>query len=153
VEVTGRLSRAARYEVTRKCVQAYADAPRKGTSVILDRMVELTGWNQDYAHQQVRARLRQPTSRAAVTVAMINRRKMRAELPAMNTATTDRYLAPVKASSPIRGKTTTQTGSLLRTSITTQTGRRRGGHRARFRRGRYLRPLRPLAEGRDSPVA
>ena len=65
--------------------------------------------------------------------------KVRAELLAMSAATIDRYLAPVKAS------------SLLQTSITTRSGRRRGGHRARFLRGRYPRPLRSLVEGRVHP--
>ena len=194
---------AARYEVTRKYAQAYADAPKKGKSVILDQVVELAGWNRDHARQQLRARLRQPKGRAAV----IDRRKMRgckysydarvvlqkvwavsggscgqylapamkgwldlmdaegslvfgqdrysskvrAELLAMSAATIDRYLAPVKASSPIRGKTTTRSGSLLQTSITTRSGRRRGGHRARFLRGRYPRPLRSLVGGRVHP--
>lgn len=68
---------AARYEVTRKYAQAYAAAPKKGKSVILDQVVEITGWNRDHARQQLRARLRQPQGRAAVTVAVIDRRKIR----------------------------------------------------------------------------
>ena len=44
--------------------------------------------------------------------------QVRAELIAMSAATIDRYLAPVKAKDPIRGKTTTKPGSLLRNSIT-----------------------------------
>ena len=45
-------------------------------------------------------------------------KQVRAELIAMSAATIDRYLAPVKAKDPIRGKTTTKPGSLLRNSIT-----------------------------------
>ena len=44
--------------------------------------------------------------------------EVRAELEAMSSATIDRYLAPARRSDPIRGKTTTKPGSLLRTSIT-----------------------------------
>ena len=43
---------------------------------------------------------------------------VRAELEAMSAATIDRYLAPTKARDPIRGKTTTKPGHLLRQSIT-----------------------------------
>lgn len=60
MEVEARLSMAARYEVTRKYAQTCADAPKKGKSVILDQVVELTDWNQEHACQQLRARLRQP---------------------------------------------------------------------------------------------
>ncbi|MBK8460332.1 MAG: DDE-type integrase/transposase/recombinase [Candidatus Phosphoribacter sp.] len=42
---------------------------------------------------------------------------VRAELEAMSAATIDRYLAPARARDPIRGKTTTRPGSLLRNSI------------------------------------
>ena len=38
------LSLAARYEVTKKYAQAYAQAPKQGKSVILDQVVEVTGW-------------------------------------------------------------------------------------------------------------
>ena len=51
---------AARYEITKKYAQAYADAPKKGKSVILDQVVEITGWNRDHARQQLRARHIQP---------------------------------------------------------------------------------------------
>ncbi|MDO4718997.1 MAG: hypothetical protein Q4B08_15740 [Propionibacteriaceae bacterium] len=34
---------AARFEVTKKYAQAYAAAPKKGKSVILDQVVEITG--------------------------------------------------------------------------------------------------------------
>lgn len=43
---------------------------------------------------------------------------VRVELEAMSSATVDRYLAPVRAQDPVRGKATTKPGSLLRTSIT-----------------------------------
>ena len=42
---------------------------------------------------------------------------VRAELLAMSPATIDRYLAPAKTRDPIRGKSTTKPGSMLRTSI------------------------------------
>lgn len=42
---------------------------------------------------------------------------VRAELLAMSAATIDRYLAPAKAKDPLRGKSTTKPGSLLRSSI------------------------------------
>ncbi|MBN6778032.1 transposase family protein [Pseudoclavibacter alba] len=44
--------------------------------------------------------------------------EVRAELLAMSAATIDRYLAPTKATDPIRGKSTTRPGTLLRNSIT-----------------------------------
>ncbi|WCC79138.1 hypothetical protein O6R08_06140 [Cutibacterium equinum] len=44
--------------------------------------------------------------------------QVRAELIAMSPATIDRYLAPVRAHDPIRGKSTTRPGSLLPNSIT-----------------------------------
>lgn len=50
---------AARYEITKKYVQAYAVAPKKGKSQIMDQVVEVNGWNRDHARQQLRARLRQ----------------------------------------------------------------------------------------------
>ena len=43
--------------------------------------------------------------------------QVRAELVIMSAATIDRYLAPARARDPIRGKTTTKPGSLLRNSI------------------------------------
>lgn len=66
---------AARFEVTKKYAQAYAAAPRKGKSVILDHVVEVTGWNRDHARQQLVARLKQAPGRAVATVAVIDRRK------------------------------------------------------------------------------
>jgi hypothetical protein len=42
---------------------------------------------------------------------------VRAELLAMSPATIDRYLAPTKARAPLRGKTTTKPGAMLRNSI------------------------------------
>lgn len=68
---------AARFEVTKKYAQAYAAAPKKGKSVILDQVVEITGWNRDHARQQLRTRLRQPPGRAAATIAVIDRRTTR----------------------------------------------------------------------------
>lgn len=44
--------------------------------------------------------------------------EVRAELQAMSAATIDRYLAPARAKDPIRGKTATKPGSILRQSIT-----------------------------------
>jgi len=43
---------------------------------------------------------------------------VRGELLSMSAATVDRYLAPAKATDPLRGKTTTKASPLLRTSIT-----------------------------------
>jgi hypothetical protein len=43
---------------------------------------------------------------------------VRVELLAMSAATIDRYLAPAKARDPLRGKTTTRPGAMLRQSIT-----------------------------------
>ena len=164
---------AARFEVTKKYAQAYAAAPRKGKSVILDHVVEVTGWNRDHARQQLVARLQQAPGRAVATVAVIDRRKtkprkysydaikvlqqvwataggscgkylavamtdwldametegslvsgqdrysaeVRAELESMSAATIDRYLAPARATDPLRGKSATRPGSLLRNSI------------------------------------
>lgn len=164
---------AARFEVTKKYAQAYAAAPRKGKSVILDHVVEVTGWNRDHARQQLVARLKQAPGRAVATVAVIDRRKtkprkysydaikilqqvwataggscgkyltvamtdwldametegslvsgqdrysaeVRAELESMSAATIDRYLAPTRATDPLRGKSATRPGSLLRNSI------------------------------------
>ena len=44
--------------------------------------------------------------------------EVRSELEQMSPATIDRYLTPARAKDPIRGKTTTKPGSLLRNSIT-----------------------------------
>ena len=44
--------------------------------------------------------------------------QVRAELLAMSAATIDRYLAPARATDPIRGKTATKPGTMLRNSIT-----------------------------------
>lgn len=44
--------------------------------------------------------------------------EMRGELEAMSAATIDRYLAPVKKADPIRGRSTTSPGSVLKTQIT-----------------------------------
>lgn len=38
---------AARSEITKKYASAYAAAPKKGKSVILDQVVQITGWNRD----------------------------------------------------------------------------------------------------------
>ncbi len=164
---------AARYEVTKKYAQAYAEAPKQGKSVILDQVVEVTGWNRDHARQQLVARLRQAPGRAVATVTVIDRRKtrpckysydarlvlqkvwatsggscgqylapamtdwldameaegslvpghdrygpdVRTELEAMSAATIDRYLAPARAKDPIRGKSATKPGAMLRNSI------------------------------------
>ncbi len=172
VSVEG-LSLSARVEVTKRYARAYADAPKRGKSQILDQVVEVTGWNRDHARQQLRARLRQAPGRATATVAVIDRRKtkprkysydavkvlqrvwstsggscgkylvvamsdwldameaegslmfgeahygptVRAELESMSAATIDRYLAPVKARDPVRGKAATKPGHLLRQSI------------------------------------
>lgn len=43
--------------------------------------------------------------------------EVRAELLSMSAATIDRYLAPVRARDPIRGKSTTKPGNLLRNSV------------------------------------
>lgn len=164
---------AARFEVTKKYAAAYAAAPKKGKSQILDQVVQVTGWNRDHARQQLVARLRQAPGRAVATVAVIDRRRtkprkysydalvvlqqvwaasggscgqylvpamadwldameaegalvagvdryspqVRAELEAMSAATIDRYLAPARAKDPIRGKSTTKPGTMLRNSI------------------------------------
>ena len=65
----------ARVEVTKRYAQAYADAPKQGKSLILDQVVEVTGWNRDHARQQLRLRLLQAPGRATATVAVIDRRK------------------------------------------------------------------------------
>ena len=44
---------AARVEITKKYAKAYAAAPKKGKSQILDQVVEVTGWNRDHARQQL----------------------------------------------------------------------------------------------------
>lgn len=163
----------ARVEVTKKYATAYAQASKKDKGRILDTVVEITGWNRDHARQQLRARLAQPKGRATATVAVIDRRRVRArkysynatvilakvwaiagglcgkylaaslpgwldaleaegelvighdrydasvraELEAMSAATIDRYLAPARAKDPIRGKSATRPGTLLRNSI------------------------------------
>jgi hypothetical protein len=173
VKVEESLSMAARYEITKKYAQAYAAAPKRGKSQILDQVVEVTGWNRDHARQQLTARLNQAPGRAVATVAVIDRRRtkppkysydaikvlqqvwataggscgkylaiamtdwldameaegalvegqdrysasVRAELESMSPATIDRYLASTKATDPIRGKTATKPGQLLRNSI------------------------------------
>ena len=66
---------AARVEITKKYAKAYATAPKKGKSQILDQVVEITGWNRDHARQQLVARLKQAPGRATATVAVIDRRK------------------------------------------------------------------------------
>ena len=164
---------AARCEITKKYAAAYAAAPKKGKSQILDQVVEVTGWNRDHARQQLRRRLTQPKGRTSATVAVIDRRRtkprkysydalivlqrvwaasggscgqylapamtdwldaletegaliqgedrysaaVRSELEQMSAATIDRYLAPARAKDPIRGKTTTRPGTMLRNSI------------------------------------
>ena len=55
---------AARYEITKKYAAAYAAAPKKGKTLILDQVVEVTGWNRDHARQQLVARLKQAPGRA-----------------------------------------------------------------------------------------
>lgn len=165
---------SARFEITKKYAKAYAAAPKKGKSQILDQVVQITGWNRDHARQQLTARLRQAPGRAVATVAVIDRHttkprkysydallvlqkvwattggscgkylapamtdwldameaegalipgqdrysvEVRAELEAMSAATIDRYLAPARATDPIRGKSTTTPATLLRNSIT-----------------------------------
>ena len=174
MRVGEKLSMAARIEITKKYARAYAEAPKKGKTQILDQVVEVTGWNRDHARQQLVARLKQPPGRAVATVAVIDGRKtrgckysydarcvlqkvwaasggscgqylapvmadwldqmeaegalrpgedrysatVRAELLDMSAATIDRYLAPLKARDPIRGKAATKPGRLLRNSIT-----------------------------------
>ena len=53
-----KLSMAARYEITKKYAAAYAAAPKKGKTLLLDQVVEVTGWNRDHARQQLVARLK-----------------------------------------------------------------------------------------------
>ena len=43
VEVEESLSMAARIELTKKYARAYAEAPKKGKTQILDQVVEVTG--------------------------------------------------------------------------------------------------------------
>lgn len=66
---------AARYEIPKKYAQAYASAPKKGKSAILDQVVEVTDRNRDHARQQLVARLRQVPGRAQATIAVLDRRK------------------------------------------------------------------------------
>ncbi|MBO1031910.1 transposase family protein [Tessaracoccus sp. SD287] len=165
---------SARVEITKKYAAAYAKASKLDKGLILDQVVQVTGWNRDHARQQLRRRLAQPMGRAQATVAVIDRRRtkprkytydsvrvlqqvwaasggscgkylqvslpdlldametegalvlghdrytdqVRAELLQMSAATIDRYLAPARATDPIRGKSTTKPGTLLRNSIT-----------------------------------
>ena len=53
VLLEGKLSMKARVEVTKRYAQAYADAPKHGKSLILDQVVEVTGWNRDHEPPQV----------------------------------------------------------------------------------------------------
>ncbi|WFP15933.1 hypothetical protein [Citricoccus muralis] len=69
------VSLATRVEITKKYAKAYEAASKKDKSRILDKVVEITGWNRDHARQQLRRRLRQPPGRATATVAVIDRRK------------------------------------------------------------------------------
>ena len=164
---------AARVEVTKRYATAYAAASKKDKGLILDQVVDVTGWNRDHARQTLKARLRQPKGRAVATVAVIDRRRtkprkysydalvvlqrvwataggscgkylvvsisdwldameaegslvagqdrysaeVRAELESMSAATIDRYLNTARAKDPIRGKSATKPGSLLRNSI------------------------------------
>jgi rv3128c-like protein len=54
VEVEESLSMAARIEITEKYARAYAEAPKKGKTQILDQVVEVTGWNRDHASSNTR---------------------------------------------------------------------------------------------------
>lgn len=54
VEVDESLSMAARIEITEKYARAYAEAPKKGKTQILDQVVEVTGWNRDHASSNTR---------------------------------------------------------------------------------------------------
>lgn len=49
---------AARVEITNKYAKAYAAAPKKGKSEIIDEVVEITDWNRDHARQQLTRRLK-----------------------------------------------------------------------------------------------
>lgn len=69
------VSMTTRVEVTKKYAQAYAEASKADKSLILDKVVEITGWNRDHARQQLRRRLVQPKGRATATVAVVDRRK------------------------------------------------------------------------------
>lgn len=73
-----KLVLSARYEITKKYAKAYAAAPKKGKSQILDQVVEVTGWNRDHARQQLVGQLNQVPRRAVATVAVIDRRKTKA---------------------------------------------------------------------------
>lgn len=66
---------AARVEVTKRYATAYAAASKKDKGLILDQVVDVTGWNRDHARQTLKARLRQPKGRAVATVAVIDRRR------------------------------------------------------------------------------
>lgn len=167
------VSLATRVEITKKYAKAYEMASKKNKSLVLDQLVEVTGWNRDHARQQLRRRMRQPNGRAQATVAVLDRRRtrgrkysydaikvlqhvwavaggicgkylaasmvdwldameavedlvagtdryslqVRAELLSMSAATVDRYLKPVREKDPIRGKSATKPGTLLRNSI------------------------------------
>lgn len=64
------LSLAARVEITKKYAQTYAAAPRKGKTAILDRVVEVTGWNRDHTRQQLVTQLKQPPGRGLDSVVL-----------------------------------------------------------------------------------
>ena len=158
---------AARAEITKKYAKVYASADRKTKGVILDQVIEVTGWCRDNARRRLAQAARTGLARSRpgpkpgthrygydtlkvlqqvwaasggmcgkyLKVAMpglLNNLEahghlvdgqgrygpvVRAELIAMSPATIDRYLAPVKAKDPLRGKTTTKPGTMLRTSI------------------------------------
>lgn len=66
---------STRVEVTKKYAQAYHDAAKKQKGLILDTVVEITGWNRDHARQQLKRRLHQAPGRASATIAVLDRRR------------------------------------------------------------------------------
>ncbi|MDR1442197.1 MAG: hypothetical protein LBJ02_07415 [Bifidobacteriaceae bacterium] len=163
------LSMRSRAEITKKYAVAYAKAPRKLKSQILDQVSDVTGWSRDNARRRLNAKASGPAARkrkpgprpgssrysydslkvlqkvwavsggqcgkhlaVAMPVLLDNLQahghlklgegryspEVRAELLAMSPATIDRRLAPTKARDPLRGKSTTRPGTMLRNSIT-----------------------------------
>ncbi|MGV1004074.1 MAG: hypothetical protein ACOYEV_04740 [Candidatus Nanopelagicales bacterium] len=123
------MSLSARVEITKRYAQAYGRASRKEKGLILDQVVGVTGWNRDHARQQLRRRLAQPKGRAVATVAVLDRRrskpskysydalKVLQKVWAIAGGICGKYLAAAPAKDPLRGKSTTKPGALLRNSI------------------------------------
>ncbi|MCL1897232.1 MAG: transposase family protein [Micrococcales bacterium] len=163
------LSLKSRAEVTKRYATSYLKAPRKTKTLILDQVVDVTGWSRANARRRLTGKATQarhtrrkpgpkPGSRrysydtvkvlqqvwavsggqcgkylaASMSLLLDNLQAhgnlvpgqdryslvVRSELETMSGATIDRYLKPIKDKDPLRGKTATRPGSMLRNSIT-----------------------------------